>query len=227
MPGAWHGAWCWSSLQCELDRAGVPSYAIDLPGRGTSAVEPSGLAGDVVAIDGALAAIGRPSLLVGHSYGGAPVSAAAGRSPLVAGVVYVAAFALRAGESVNGFLRSGPRRHVGLADVMRPRPDGSIDIDRDAAAGIYHDVPIAEAAAHVARLAVQPAGTFTDEVGADPFGRVATTYVLCEHDDAVHPDHQRILAERCDRTVALACGHFPMLTRAGELAAVIAAAAER
>ena len=25
--GAWHGAWCWATLQAELDRRGVPSLA--------------------------------------------------------------------------------------------------------------------------------------------------------------------------------------------------------
>ncbi len=34
--GAWHGAWCWATLQAELDRRGLPSYAVELPGHGLS-----------------------------------------------------------------------------------------------------------------------------------------------------------------------------------------------
>ena len=36
--GAWHGAWCWSALQAELDRRGVPSLAVELPGHGTEPI---------------------------------------------------------------------------------------------------------------------------------------------------------------------------------------------
>lgn len=39
--GAWHGAWCFAGLQHALDELGLPSYAIDLPGHGTSG-EPFG-----------------------------------------------------------------------------------------------------------------------------------------------------------------------------------------
>ena len=39
--GAWHGAWCWAALQAELDRRGVASWAVDLPGHGLS-TEPLG-----------------------------------------------------------------------------------------------------------------------------------------------------------------------------------------
>ena len=31
--GAWIGPWCFAALQSELDRRGVPSFAVGLPGR--------------------------------------------------------------------------------------------------------------------------------------------------------------------------------------------------
>ncbi|MEL6894442.1 MAG: alpha/beta fold hydrolase, partial [Actinomycetota bacterium] len=118
--GAWHGAWCWASFQAELDRRGVPSLAIDLPGHGAS-TEPLGdLHGDAAALGPMLDAVAerRPDVttdgvvLVGHSYGGAVVSqAAAGRND-VAHVAYVAAFALQADESVMGALGAFERRDV-------------------------------------------------------------------------------------------------------------------
>ena len=42
--GAVHGAWCWAALQTELDRRGVPSYAVDLPGHGASTEDQIGRA---------------------------------------------------------------------------------------------------------------------------------------------------------------------------------------
>jgi pimeloyl-ACP methyl ester carboxylesterase len=220
--GAWGGAWAWGGLQHALDRRGLASYAIDLPGRGTSTTPPSGLDGDIAALIAAVRALGRPVTLVSHSYGGAVANGAAAAEPLVASVVHVAAFALTAGESVMGFLRGAPRHPVGLSALMQPQPDGSIRLDPDRAGELYGaSLSDLEVRANVARLGVQPAGTFTGTVTGDPFGRMPTSYVLCERDDAVHPEHQRILAARCDRTVAIDSDHFPMLHSPDLLAGVL------
>lgn len=220
--GAWAGAWSWGGLQHALDRRGLASYAIDLPGRGTSTAPPSGLDGDIAAVTAAVRALGRPVTLVSHSYGGAVANGAAAAEPLVASVVHIAAFALTAGESVMGFLRSAPRHAVGLSALMQPLADGSIVLDPDRSGELYgRSISELEVRANVVRLGVQPAGTFTGTVPGDPFGRVPTSYVLCERDDTVHPVHQRILAARCDRTVAIDSDHFPMLHSPDLLAGVL------
>ena len=222
--GAWHGAWSWSALQYELERSGVASYAVDLPGRSTSIEAPAGLAGDVRAVSAVLDRLATPVVLVGHSYGGAVVSGVAGQHRAVAAAVYVAAFALEAGESVNGFLRGAPRHPSRLADAMRPQPDGAVVLDPTAALDLlaWPGSDADAVAAQVARLSPQPAGTFTDPVDAHPFGRIPTTYVLCERDELVHPAHQEILAARCATTVRLAGGHFPMHEATDALTSIIA-----
>src|SRR5579872_4935867 len=58
------------------------------------------LADDVAVTRRAIAAAKGNVILVGHSYGGAVISEA-GTDPKVAGVVYIAAFAADAGESVS------------------------------------------------------------------------------------------------------------------------------
>jgi pimeloyl-ACP methyl ester carboxylesterase len=220
--GAWSGAWSWSALQHALDGHGLPSYALDLPGRGTSTAIAAGLDGDVAAVIAAVRSLDRPVTLVSHSYGGAVVNGAAAGEPMVAAVVHIAAFALAAGESVMGFLRAAPRHPVGLSALMQPQPDGSIVLDPDRAAELYGtSLSDADVRAHVARLGVQPAGTFTGTLAGDPFGRVPTGYVVCDRDDTVHPEHQRILAARCDRTVTIDSDHFPMLHSAARLADVL------
>ena len=65
------------------------------------------LADDVAVTKRALAAQDGPSVLVGHSYGGV-VSTEAGNDPQVAGLVYVAAFAPDAGESVAALIKDPP-----------------------------------------------------------------------------------------------------------------------
>lgn len=212
-------------MQHELDQRGIASYAPDLPGRGLSTIAASGLAGDATAVEAMLDRFDSPVLLVGHSYGGAVVTEVAGRCDRVGGAVYVCAFALEPGESVNGFLRAAPRRRVGLADYMVPQHDGSVLLDAGRVGAIYGDLPAPEIAAHIRRLSPQPPDTFTGTVTAAPYGLIPTTYVLCSQDDAVHPDHQALMAARCDRVVRLDCGHFPMLAAAAALADIVAEAA--
>ena len=79
--GAWHGAWCWAALQAELDRRGVPSLAVDLPGHGASPEPIGGLHDDAAAVTALLdhlaSGAAGPITLVGHSYGGAVITQAA------------------------------------------------------------------------------------------------------------------------------------------------------
>ena len=65
------------------------------------------LADDVAFTRRAIAAAPGKVILVGHSYGGVVVSEA-GTDPKVAGVVYIAAFAPDAGESVGSLLANPP-----------------------------------------------------------------------------------------------------------------------
>jgi pimeloyl-ACP methyl ester carboxylesterase len=226
--GAWHGAWCWAAVQAELDRRGVASLAVDLPGHGASGEAPTDLAGDVDHVLRVLDAVtGRhpvPVVLVGHSYGGAVVTGVAARRSDVAHLVYVAAFALEDGESVAGSLGGFPRREVALAAAMRPSDDGSVTtLDPDLAAdALYADGPAATAAAALARLDPQTSASFAQPVEGDPRATIASTYVRCARDRAVHPDHQAIMAARCGRRVDLDADHSPFLGAVDPLADVLA-----
>src|SRR3954470_25057681 len=65
------------------------------------------LESDVETVHNALEGLDGPALLVGHSYGGAVITEA-GTHEKVAGLVYVAAFAPDAGESVNTLIADPP-----------------------------------------------------------------------------------------------------------------------
>src|SRR6188768_1683682 len=62
------------------------------------------LESDVAVTKLAIAAQDRPVILVGHSYGGAVITEA-GNDPKVAALVYIAAFAPAAGESVQVLIK--------------------------------------------------------------------------------------------------------------------------
>lgn len=224
--GAWHGAWCWAPLQAELDRRGIASLAVDLPGHGSTGSAFTDLHGDaaaVIEVLAAQAALGRTSpVLVGHSYGGAVITEVANRHSDVSHLVFLAAFALQKDESVMSALTSMPPREVGLSAAMRPGPEGTTILDPVAAIpALYGSCDAAVVRAAVDRLSPQPMATMVQAVTGSPLDTIASTYVVCSEDDAVHPDHQVIMAERCTHTVTMHTDHSPFASMTAETADVL------
>src|SRR5262249_9706936 len=99
------------------------------------------LEGDVAATKRVIDAQGGPVVLVGHSYGGAVITAA-GDHPNVAALVYVSAFAPSAGESVNTLI-ANPAPGDPVPPILPPH-DGLLLLDRDKFHGSFAgDVPAA------------------------------------------------------------------------------------
>jgi len=54
-----------------------------------------------------------------------------------------------------------------------------------------------------------------------PREQIPSTYVYCGRDEAVHPDHQAVMAARCTRRVDLDTDHSPFLSMPVELAEIL------
>src|SRR3954451_13482561 len=99
---------------------------------------------DVQTTHNALDALDGPAILVGHSYGGAVITEA-GRHHHVAGLVYIAAFAPDAGESVNTLI-ADPPPGAPVPPILAP-VDGFLFLDRERFAESFAaDVAPADAA---------------------------------------------------------------------------------
>jgi pimeloyl-ACP methyl ester carboxylesterase len=224
--GAWHGAWCFSALQAELDRRGVPSLAIDLPGHGASTLPLSDMHGDAQHVVDTLAALRSRGIenvvLAGHSYGGAVISQAASTDPSINHLVYIAAFAPEAGQSVMAQLMALPRHDTALGGAMIVGIDGNSTINpefaKDSFYGCCNDEVIA---ASIARLSPQPMVTMTQEVTGSPRDTISSTYVLCSQDQAVHPEHQKIMSQLCNNLVTLDTDHSPFVSMVKETADIL------
>lgn len=229
--GAWHGAWCWAALQADLDRRGIASLAIDLPGHGTSTLPFGDLHGDARHVVDVVSALARPVVLVGHSYGGAVITEAAHRleksgTSAIRHLVYVAAFCLDDGESVMDLARHESGGPVDLGSAMIPL-DGGLSMLDPAAAGpaLYGDCDPKAVSAALARLCPQPFATMTQPVGGAPWRAIPSTYIVCTRDRSVHPGHQEHMAARCSHVVRLDTDHSPFLSMTKETADVIAGVA--
>ena len=132
--GAWHGAWCWRRVLDPLRAAGHRAFAVSLSGVGerahfeVAAVTLQTHVQDIVGLVDAeeLDAI----ILVGHSYGGMPVTGAVG--PLgvrLKHLVYLDAMVPLPGESWSSTqpeaTRAARRAAIAAGGVLAP-PDPSV-----------------------------------------------------------------------------------------------------
>src|SRR6201986_841053 len=102
------------------------------------------LADDVAVTRRAIAAQDGPAILVGHSYGGVGISES-GNDPKIKGLVYIAAFAPDAGESVSSLI-ANPPPGAAVPPILPPE-EGFLFLDRAKfAAAFAADVEPARAA---------------------------------------------------------------------------------
>jgi pimeloyl-ACP methyl ester carboxylesterase len=166
-----------------------------------------------------------PVVLVGHSYGGAVITEA-GNAPNVAALVYVAAAAPDAGESVSSLLADLPPGEP-VAPILPPR-EGFLFLDRDKfPASFAGDVP-ADVAEFMADSQV-PWGV--DAVGAtvsEPAWRTKPSWYLVPTEDLIFPPSaQRMMAERAGATlVEVASSHAVFLSHPEAVADLIRTALE-
>ena len=120
--GFWGGAAHWAKVIVELKRRGYDSlHAVENP--------LTSLADDVGRTRTMVEQVDGPVLLVGHSYGGAVITEA-GDLPNVIGLVYVAAFAPDAGESLAQIGDWLPAE-AAVAGNVEPDSDGYVWIKQD------------------------------------------------------------------------------------------------
>ena len=182
------------------------------------------LQGDAAATRLIIDAQDGPVVLVGHSYGGAVITEA-GTDQNVAAVVYIAAFAPDAGESVNTLIAGFPSDVPG--PPILPPKDGFLFLDREKFhASFAGDLP-AEEAAFMADSQV-PWGV--DALGGaitEPAWRIRPSWYLSPPEDRMSPPPaQRAMSERADSTTTEVAGsHAIYQSQPAAVAALIKQAA--
>ncbi|MEV7391702.1 MULTISPECIES: alpha/beta hydrolase [unclassified Streptomyces] len=182
------------------------------------------LAGDVAATRMALDAQDGPTVLVGHSYGGAVISEA-GNHDNVSALVYIAAFAPDKDESVNTLI-ADPAPGAPVPPILPPR-EGFLFLDREKfGASFAGDLPDEEARF----LADSQVPWGLDALGGtvtQPAWRTRPSFYLVATDDRmIPPPVQRTMAERAGATVTETGGsHAVYVSKPAEVAAVIRRAA--
>jgi pimeloyl-ACP methyl ester carboxylesterase len=145
-----------------------------------------------------------PAILVGHSYGGVVITEA-GSHDRVAGLVYIAAFAPDAGESVNTLI-ANPAPGAPAPPILPPQ-DGFLFLDRDKFADSFAaDVP-SELAAFMADSQVPWGVEALNGAVSEPAWRSKPSWYLVASDDRmIPPPAQRAMSDRAGSTVVERAG---------------------
>jgi len=162
------------------------------------------------------------TLLVGHSYGGAVITEAAAKCPNVAGLVYIAAFAPDAGESLGTLSQRTNPAAGNLA--VHPDKYGTLWIDKNKfREGFCQDV--AEEEVTVMATVQKPIAIqcFTDKVTNAGWKNLPCWYQLSEQDQMIAPETEAYMAERMNpvKKIALPSSHASMMSHPEEIADLI------
>ena len=217
--GAWFGPWAWDRVREHLAAAGVPTETVSLPSVGEGL---GGLTDDVAAVGRVLDGLDGPFVLVGHSYGGIPVTEAAAIRDDVAHVVYVCAFVVPVGTALLDAVGGEP------PDWWIPAADGESITPAKPGEGFFGRCDPAVAEDAVSRLRRHSTRSVREPLRAAGYGRIPATYAVCTADALFPVAGQQANAELAGaRTRELDADHSPMLSRPADLAALLAEVAGR
>ncbi|MFM9380044.1 alpha/beta fold hydrolase [Pseudomonas sp. UV AK001] len=223
-----HGAFAdsssWNGVVKILEKDGYPVIAAANPLRT--------LKGDAQSVADVLAGIKSPVVLVGHSYGGPVISEAAYGNANVKALVYVAALAPEAGETVAGLAGKFPGSTLGptLAPPVSLKDGGKdLYIQQDK----FHDqfaadVPNADAKLMAATQRPVTEAALNEAASEPAWKSIPSWFVYGDKDKNIPPQAMAFMAERAHakKTVVVkGASHVVMVSNPKAVASLIESAA--
>lgn len=224
-----HGAFAesasWDGVLGTLHQSGHHVIAFATPLRS--------LASDAAALSALVQTVEGPVLLVGHSYGGAVITSVDRGDAEVVGLVYVAGFALAAGESCGDAASLAPGSTLADTLIRVPSGDGRVDtyIDQNK----YHHQFAADLPADEAARMAMTQRPVTEQALFEPSGQsplwqeVPSWFIWGELDHNIPAGAHQIMAERAAARGAVeipGASHVVGITHPDETAALVLKAAQ-
>ncbi len=183
------------------------------------------LADDVAATKRIIAMQDDPVILVGHSYGGVVITEA-GNDPKVERLVYIAAFAPDAGESVEALIKD-PHPGAPVPPILPPQ-DGFLFLDKEK----FHDSFAADVDAKTASFMADSqvpwgVGALNGTITEPAWRNKPSWYLIATEDKMIPPAAQQFMSKRAGSTVVDGRGsHAIYVSQPRTVASLIEKAAE-
>jgi pimeloyl-ACP methyl ester carboxylesterase len=218
-----HGAWAdgesWSGVIERLQAGGFKVTAVQL-------LEQT-LSGDVALVRHVIEQARRPLVVAGHSYGGAVISGATAGQPAVKALVFVAAYAPDAGESVldlNGRFPATP-----IVKALKFDDQGNAIVDPARFPTLFMpDVPRRRARVLAAAQKPINGAALQEKAAAAGWRTIPSYFQISTEDQVINPELERYLAQRMRaQTFEIASSHASLISHPGQIAALIERAAQK
>jgi pimeloyl-ACP methyl ester carboxylesterase len=220
-----HGAWAdgsgWSAVVPLLQQRGMKVVAVQLPR--------SSLADDAATVKRAIDQQTGPVILVGHSYGGAVITEA-GNNAKVTALVYVAAFAPDAGQSVNDITGAFPKPDWQLNGGVQVDEGGYLSLTTDTFTNVLaSDVPKDKAQLMAVSQGPLFAGCFDGKISTPAWKTKPSWWLVTGQDQIIPAPLQQGTAQHIGATVSTSAlsSHAVMVSHPEDVAAAILAAANK
>jgi pimeloyl-ACP methyl ester carboxylesterase len=217
--GAFSDGQVWGYVAGKLRAAGRRVVTVDLPGRSSSP-----MAADQVSLDlyrdtvvQALNHVAGPAVLVGHSFAGIVIAAAAEQVPeKIKTLVFTAAYLPQDGDSLLSLAQQDHDAKIGQYLTI-DEGRGMAVVEYAARAELFaNDGPAPLKAKLPDIILDEPAAPLVTpvRVTAERFGQVDKIYVSTELDQVISPAFQAQMISRTPvrKVVSLQTGHLPFLT---------------
>lgn len=221
--GAFAGSSSWDDVIVQLEKDG---YQVIAAANGLRSVK-----ADAAPISALVASIKGPVVLVGHSYGGPVITAAADGNHNVKAMVFVSAFAPDTGETALGLTGKFPGSTLGDTLMTVPLPDGGKDF-YVASAKFHHqfaaDVPAPKAALMAAAQRPVTEAALGEATTVATWKAVPNYAIYGTADQNIPPAAMKFMAERAGsrKTVVVpGASHSIMVSHPTEVSALIELAA--
>ena len=215
--GAWHHSQSFALLRDELEQLGIASSTVDLSSV-AAAGEPIGdMYQDAALVRDAVDAVDGECFVLAHSYGGLPVTQGLVGATNVKGLIFLTAFVLDENETL--FAACGSQNPPWWVESA----DGERLTTSTPKAVFYNTCSPSVAASAAAALRTQSLLAFNQPITACAWKDIPSTYILCEHDNAIPLFAQEAMSARTGQTLLMSTDHSPFLSAPNELAAMLAA----
>jgi len=222
--GSGHGAWCFEKLIKELQNKGHIAEAIDLPGHGKNKIPIKDVTLEKYSSK-ILKSLSSPTIVVGHSMGGYPISLAAETDPhYIKHLVYLTAFVPEDGKSLSE-MRNKVKKFP-LTSVIKKTEDGlGFYIPAKYQKNIFYndcsEQDINLASEKLCVQAIKPQNT-PIKLGMN-FKNIPKSFISCLDDRTITIELQKKLSASIpkENKYKIRSGHSPFFSKPAELANIL------
>ena len=209
--GAFSDGSAWSQVIPILEKAGHRVIAVQLPEHS--------LSDDVATVKRAIDFVNGPSILVGHSYGGLVISNAAYNNPNVKGLVFIAALALKDGQSYSDIVdvKKIPK------DLFVADKGGFIYINSTKFHDFFaQDVNLSQSNIMAAVQKPINQSILAQKSGPPAWTQIPSWYQISENDHSIPPSLQQMFAKQINATtISIPSSHASLVSHPKEVAQLI------